>query len=282
LKQEEILYDWDKEEQGTWMREHLEAAKLMPDSEKEDYLAKARREKWKRDFLILGEMGLAYDLAAKSAKKSKDSAAPPILILDESDKFGASVEDAMLMPLERGLVYVPRLAEGYIGVAEWNSRPIVVTTSNDLRHKLSAPFVSRHVYSRFDTPLLVKELEILRSRCPRATPAQVAFAAKLLDAVRGIAGLEDYPSLRESIDVLNAFERDRLARLDEVNLLRYFCYFVKSGEAQELLKLQIDYLLLVANAFHPIVDMWLATRDANWKTTLMNSGRVFKTESEFV
>jgi hypothetical protein len=70
LKQEEILYDWDKEEQATWMREHLEAAKLMPDSEKEDYLAKARREKWKRDFLILGEMGLAYDLAATSAKKS--------------------------------------------------------------------------------------------------------------------------------------------------------------------------------------------------------------------
>jgi hypothetical protein len=83
--------------------------------------------------------------------------------------------------------------------------------------------------------------------------------------VRGIAGLEDYPSLRESIDVLNAFERDRLVYLDEVNLLRYFCYFVKSGEAQELLKLQIDYLLLVANAFHPIVDMWLAnaTRNGN-------------------
>ena len=282
LKQEEILYDWDKEEQATWMREHLEAAKTLPDSGKEDYLAKARREKWKRDFLILGEMGLAYDLAATSAKKSPEIAAPPILILDESDKFGASVEDAMLMPLERGLVYVPRLAEGYIGVADWNSRPIVVTTSNDLRHKLSAPFVSRHVYSRFNTPSLVKELEILRSRCPQATPAQVAFAAKLLDAVRGIAGLEDYPSLRESIDVLNAFERDRLARLDEVNLLRYFCYFVKSGEAQELLKLQIDYLLLVANAFHPIVDMWLAERDAKWKTTLMNSGRVFKTESEFV
>lgn len=279
LRQEEILYDWDKEEQSEWMQEHLRLAKDSPETERDSLLTRARREKWKRDFLILGEMGLAYDLAAQ-ASKAPETKAPPILLLDESDKFGASIEDSMLMPLERGLVYIPRLQEGFIGISDWKARPIVVTTSNDLRHKLSAPFVSRHVFSRFNTPSLVKELEILRARCPQASTAQLAFAIKLLDAVRGVAGLEDYPSLRESIDVVNAFERDQLIYLDEQILLRYFCYFVKTSEAQELLKLQLDYLLLAATAFHPVVDLWLAERDSSWKTMLMNSGSVFATERE--
>lgn len=281
LKQEEILYDWDREEQSEWTQEHLRLAKELPEDERDNLMKRARQEKWKRDFLILGEMGLAYDLAAQAAKESKKETAPPILLLDESDKFGASIEDSMLMPLERGLVYVPRLQGGFIGISDWEMRPIVVTTSNDLRHKLSAPFISRHIFSRFNTPSLVKELEILRVRCPQASAPQLAFAIKLLDAVRGVAGLEDYPSLRESIDVVNAFERDRLIYLDEQILLRYFCYFVKTSEAQELLKLQLDYLLLAATAFHPVVDMWLAERDQKWRAMLLNNGTVFMTEKEF-
>jgi len=267
LKQEEILYDWDREEQAAWMNENLRLAKDAPESEREQIMIRARAEKWKREFLILGEMGLAYDMAAKAMTDS-ENLAPPILILDESDKFGASVEDAMLMPLERGLIYIPRLVSGYIGVADWRFRPIVVATSNDLRHKLSAPFVSRHVFSRFATPSLIKELEILRARCPNATSIQLALTAKLLDGVRGIAGLEDYPSLRESIDVVGALTRDDVEDLDENSLIRYFCYFVKTSEAQEFLKLQLDYLLLTATAFHPQIDRWLAERDEDYASRL--------------
>jgi MoxR-like ATPase len=260
LKQEEILYDWDREEQAAWMNENLRLAKDAPENEREQIMIRARAGKWKREFLILGEMGLAYDLAAKAIDEG-ENLAPPILILDESDKFGASVEDAMLMPLERGLIYIPRLTDGFIGVSDWKSRPIVVTTSNDLRNKLSAPFISRHIFSSFSTPSLIKELEILRARCPRATSRQLALAIKLLDGVRGVAGLEDYPSLRESIDVVGAFERDRVEDLDENSLLRYFCYFAKTSEAQEFLKIQLDYLLLAATSFHPQIDGWLGARD---------------------
>ncbi len=263
LKQEEILYDWDKEEQAAWMNENLRLVQNTPEEKREKIMTQARREKWKREFLILGEMGLAYDLA-KQAAVSEEQNAPPILILDESDKFGASIEDAMLMPLERGLIYIPRLVDGFIGVSDWNSRPIVVTTSNDLRHKLSAPFISRHIFSSFSTPSLVKELEILRARSPLASSKQLALAIKLLDGVRGVAGLEDYPSLRESIDVVEAFERDCVEDLDEQSLLRYFCYFVKTSEAQEFLKIQLDYLLLTATSFHPQIDGWLGQRDESY------------------
>lgn len=245
------------------MNENLNLAKTLPENEREDFLKVARSEKWKREFLILGEMGVAYDLAAQSSLKGKENA-PPILLLDESDKFGASLEDAMLMPLERGLIYIPRLKSGFVGVSGWQSRPVVITTSNDLRNKLSAPFVSRHIFSSFATPSLIKELEILKARCPHATSIQLGLAIKLLDGVRGVAGLEDYPSLRESIDVANAFERDKIYDLDENSILKFFCYFVKTAEAQELLKLQLDYLLLAATSFNPQVDYWLAERDANY------------------
>lgn len=263
LTQEEILYDWDREEQEVWMRENLTVAKGLPANDQLAFLESARRKKWQRQFLILGEVGLAYDLAAKAAQATPRNP-PPVLLLDESDKFGASIEDSLLMPLERGLIYIPRYEGGCIGVTDWASRPIVITTSNDLRHKLSGPFISRHIYSRFANPTLEKELEILSAREPTASSAQLALAIKLLDAVRGIAGMEDHPSIRESIDVAGAFVRNSVESLDYGSLSRFFCYFVKTGEARELLSLQLDYLLAVTNAFHPIVDAWLADRDEIW------------------
>ncbi len=263
LKQEEILYDWDREEQEVWMREKLAIAKGLPTEEQSEFLDRSRKMKWQRQFLILGEVGLAYDLAAKATEGVQKSP-PPVLLLDESDKFGASIEDSLLMPLERGLIYIPRYEGGCIGISDWEFRPIVITTSNDLRHKLSGPFISRHVYSRFANPTLEKELEILRARNPAATSAQLAFAIKLLDAVRGIAGMEDHPSIRESIDVAGAFVRNSVASLDQYSLSRFFCYFVKTGEARELLSLQLDYLLAMTHGFHPVVDGWLGERDRDW------------------
>ncbi len=263
LKQEEILYDWDREEQEVWMRENLAAAKEIPSAEQAEFLEKARNAKWRRQFLILGEVGLAYDLAAKAAGSPLGNP-PPVLLLDESDKFGASIEDSLLMPLERGLIYIPRYEGGCIGVTDWESRPIVITTSNDLRHKLSGPFISRHIYSRFANPTLEKELEILRARNPAASSAQLAIAIKLLDAVRGIAGMEDHPSIRESIDVAGAFVRDSIESLDDLSLTRFFCYFVKTGDARELLSLQLDYLLAMTHGFHPVIDPRLAESDPQW------------------
>lgn len=261
LTQEEILYDWDREEQEVWMRENLTIAKGLPSKEQSALLETARKRKWQREFLILGEVGLAYDLAGQAADSN---APPPVLLLDEADKFGASIEDSLLMPLERGLIYIPRYDGGFIGITDRSLRPIVITTSNDLRNKLSSPFVSRHVFSSFATPSLEKELEILAVRNPRATSNQLALAIKLLDAVRGIAGLEDHPSIRESIDMSAAFTRDAVCELDNHVLRRYFCHFVKSASGQELLKLQDDYLVSSASAFHPVVDPWLGARDAAW------------------
>lgn len=270
LKQEEILYDWDREEQEVWMRENLTIANGLPAGERSEFLETARKLKWRRQFLILGEVGLAYDLAARAARLTPNNP-PPVLLLDESDKFGASIEDSLLMPLERGLIYIPRYEGGCIGITGWESRPIVITTSNDLRHKLSGPFISRHIFSRFANPTLEKELEILSARNPKASSAQLALAIKLLDAVRGIAGMEDHPSIRESIDVARAFVRDSIDLLDHQSLSRFFCYFVKTGEARELLGLQLDYLLAMTHAFHPIVDGWLGARDREWAMKWTNA-----------
>ena len=154
------------------------------------------------------------------------------MILDESDKFGASIEDSLLMPLERGLIYIPRYEGGTIGVPDWNSRPIVITTSNDLRHKLSSPFISRHVYSRFSSPSLEKELEILSTRNKRATSTHLALTTKLIDAVRGIAGMEDHPSVRESIDIVAALERDSIESLNSKSLSPIFLLFRKDRSIQ--------------------------------------------------
>ena len=216
LTQGEILYDWDREEQKVWMRENLAVAKGLPLSEQASFLEKARKMKWQRQFLILGEVGLAYDLAAKAAESN---APPPVLLLDESDKFGSSIEDSLLMPLERGLIYIPRYEGGCIGISDWGSRPIVITTSNDLRHKLSGPFISRHIFSRFANPTLEKELEILQARNPKASSGlALAISCLTLYADRRNGGS---PSIRESIDVAAAFVRNSVESLNHDSLSRF-------------------------------------------------------------
>ena len=76
--------------------------------------------------------------------------------------------------------------------------------------------------------------------------------------------MEDHPSIRESIDVAGAFVRDSVESLDHASLSRFFCYFVKTGDARELLGLQLDYLLAMTHSFHPTVDCWLGARDPEW------------------
>ncbi len=77
--------------------------------------------------------------------------------------------------------------------------------------------------------------------------------------------MEDHPSVRESIDIVAALERDLVESLNSKDLVRYFCYFVKTGASRELLTLQLDYLLAMTHAFHPDIDSWLGSRDASWK-----------------
>lgn len=258
LKQEELLCSWDRREQDSFMtdaRPHIEA---LPEATRARALESAREQRWTRAFLILGEVAGAY-------AKAQESNFPTLLRLDEVDKFGAAIEDALLSPLATGKIYVERLTEGFVGCTNEDVLPIVISTSNDSRHELSQPFRDRHLHTYFTTPGLMKELDILRARCPEIKAANLSSALKLLDAIRSVAGLSHYPSVRTGIQLARAFARDQITEINERNVSIYFTYFAKNRRDAEYLKKQLPYLLSCVGTFHPGVDGALSALDAEWR-----------------
>lgn len=239
------------------MRDVRPLVEALPEAERSRALESAREQRWTRRFLILGEVAAAYS-------KAQESEFPTLLRLDEADKFGAAIEDALLSPLATGRVFVERLTEGYVGCTDPNFLPIVISTSNDSRHQLSLPFRDRHLHTYFATPGLAKELEILRARCPETKAANMSQALKLLDAIRSVAGLSHYPSVRTAIQIARAFERDQVMEITERNAGVYFTYFAKNRRDAEYLKKQLPYLLSCVGTFHPEIDGQLAELDAEW------------------
>lgn len=257
LKQEELLCSWDRREQDSFMREARPLVEALPEADRACALESAREQRWTRRFLILGEVAAAY-------AKAQENEFPTLVRLDEVDKFGAAIEDALLSPLATGKIYVERLSEGFVGCTNEDVLPIVISTSNDSRHELSQPFRDRHLHTYFATPSLAKELQILRARCPEIKAANLSNALKLLDAIRSVAGLSHYPSVRTAIQLARAFKRDEITELDERNVSVYFTYFAKNRRDAEYLKKQLPYLLSCVATFHSEIDGSLAASDTEW------------------
>lgn len=258
LRQEEILCSWDAGEQEFFMREARAVIASYPEETRPQALDEFRRKRFTPEFLILGEVAAAY-------QKAQESRFPTLLRLDEVDKFGPGIEDALLSPLAAGVIYVERLESGFVGCTDAEFLPIVISTSNDSRHELSLPFRDRHLHTYFATPGLDKELEILRARCPEISSANLSNALKLLDAIRSVAGLSHYPSVRTGIQLARAFERDTVEEITERNVDVYFTYFAKNRRDAEYLKKQLPYLLSCVQTFHSQIDGWLMMRDPNWE-----------------
>lgn len=242
IKAEEILYSWDKEEQ----RDYMADARARKIDAKE-----ARANKWTKEFLLLGEFLAAYEAAANAD-------IPPLLFMDEIDKVGPAIEDMLLQPLASGVMHIPRLRpEGFVGTHDQSRWPIVFSASNNLRHKLSAPFRSRHVYSFIETPDNRKEVLILLSHVGDGSIELLKTVVKLLDAVRALGGLDDPPAIRESVKLLKALNRDGVTELTEQVMRRYLGHVIKSKGDRDYLIENLDYVVRFANAENEIFDAWV-------------------------
>ncbi len=243
IKAEELLYAWDREEQREWMRE----ARARSIS-----LEEAEEVKWSKKFLLLGEALGAYEAAANADF-------PPMLFMDEIDKVGPAIEDMLLQPLANGVMFVPRLRPtGFVGTHDQKKWPIVVAASNNLRHKLSAPFRSRFIYSYIENPAPQTEVLILLAHVPDTSEYLLRTVVKWLDAVRALTGLDDPPAVRESIKLLRALNRDGVTELSEDVAVRYLGLVVKHKGDRDCLKQYLDYVVGCANAPNDIFDSWVA------------------------
>lgn len=240
IKDEELLYSWDKDEQREWMNEARERGLSIED---------ARGEKWTRPYLNLGEVLGAYDAAATAS-------CPPLLFLDELDKLSLGQQNLLLQPFCDGVMFIPRLKpDGFIGCRDVQKRPIVISAAND---KISsAPLRSRHLFTPIETPDNKKEVEILLKHAPDTTTYLLKVVVKILDAVRAVPGISDPPALRESIQLLKALNRDRVTQVPEGLLRKYLCYLAKETEDRAYLLSSLPYIEASAVAPYRELDDWV-------------------------
>lgn len=211
MNRSEVLFDWDREEQGDMVEEERQAG--TPRHERQ-------AKKYTREFLILGEALGAFDYASRAP-------VPPILICDEVDKFTERIEDMLLQLFGRGWASVPRLDRN-IGTFDPDRWPIVILLSNDIRHELSAPMRSRCIYSWLDAPTPLEEVAILYTRVPEARPELLTQLVKIINHIRlDMPQVRDKPGLRESIDLLRQLVRDDVGNLTAEVIGEYLCFLGK-------------------------------------------------------
>lgn len=237
---DEILYSWDRDGQSEYVRQEILSGTPV---------VEARRHQWSEEFLILGEALAAFDYAAKHEEV-------PILIIDEIDKLTEPLEDMLLQLFGRGFAHVPRF--GNVGIDDRNRWPIVVLSSNNIRHDLSAPMRSRCAYSYMEVPTPQERVVILKTRVPEASATQVRYVAKLLFWIESIPGVVDKPALREGIVLLEAWVRDQVSgRITEEILLEYLCLIAKRENDRRYLADAAARLEKDINSVDGAIDRWV-------------------------
>lgn len=218
LKLADILYSWDVEAQNQSVIQAVQSGALE--------LKEAQRRQFSLDYLKLGEALHAFHWAAVTRTV-------PLLFFDEVDKLPVHLQDMLLQLCECGYSHVPRydravgIYDAQTGTTDRELWPIVIFTSNNLRHKLSDPFRSRCYYSWTELPTLAEEVKVLHARVPDAPPALLLAVIKINESIKTVTGVQKKPGLRELIDLLGALTRDRVRHLDESVLRAYVGYLAK-------------------------------------------------------
>jgi MoxR-like ATPase len=140
----------------------------------------------------------------------------PVLVIDEIDKTTLGNEYKLLEILETRQATIPNLLPtSTVGIPDTSNHlgPIVIVTANDER-ELSDPFISRCIFTYFQTPTPAEEVAILKSRVPAVSEPLLRQFVKMIHVIRHACNVERKPGIRESISFLNSIVRKRLPAID--------------------------------------------------------------------
>jgi MoxR-like ATPase len=131
--------------------------------------------------------------------RALESEKPCVLLIDELDKVDEGFEALLLEILSAWELSIPEF-----GTVRARSIPFVVLTSNEER-RLGDPIRRRSLYVRVDHPTPEREVEIIASRTPGASPVFHKRIAGIARAFRNYS-LEKPPSVSEMIDLAKGLE----------------------------------------------------------------------------
>lgn len=122
---------------------------------------------------------------------------PSVLLIDEIDKADEEVESFLLQALGEGEITVNDL-----GTFQLQNNLMVIMTSNSQRSLLDET-KDRCLFLYIDYPSIEREIEIVRSTIPDASPELVKSVVEMINKLRNL-NLTKKPSIRATVDWVKA------------------------------------------------------------------------------
>jgi|YNPMSStandDraft_2_1061718.scaffolds.fasta_scaffold00853_5 MoxR-like ATPase len=207
IHREQALYSWDRAAQQAYLAQERERGRSLEE---------IRPETHTLAFLNAGPVLRAFLWGA--------SGQAGILVIDEIDKLSPSSSDMLLEPLSEWTISIEYLAEGQVRIADPEDRPLVIMTSNGIRHGVSAPLRNRALYAYMTPPTLEERVRILHYS-GQTLPLEVFIqAVDILERIQMQLRLIEPPGLRKGTAFLQSLARQRVTAITQPVLLRHLCY----------------------------------------------------------
>ncbi|BDZ67012.1 AAA family ATPase [Methanobacterium ferruginis] len=209
---EQIVGEWNYQKQLL----HLEMSKIS------DTITKPDDDVFREDFFIKRPLLSAF---------MNDN--PSVILIDEIDKADEEVESFLLEALGEKQVTVNDL-----GTFDLKNDLMVILTSNSQRQLLDET-KDRCLYLYIDYPSLEREVEIVKTHLPEASPHLVEDVVKAMQKIRRM-NLSKVPSIRATVDWIKSMIMFNKNDLNEDSVKKTINVVIKNEEDREK----------VLNSFH--------------------------------
>lgn len=198
---EQIVGEWNYQKQLL----HLEMSKLAENNDNE-------KDIFNNEFFIKRPLLSAFM-----------NNRPSVILIDEIDKADEEVESFLLQALGEKQITVNDL-----GTFDLQNDLMVILTSNSQRQLLDET-KDRCLYLYIDYPSFERELEIVKSQLPDASPEIIKLVVRAMQKIRTM-NLSKKPSIRGTVDWVRSLILFDKTNLDEDSIKKTINVVIKNEE----------------------------------------------------
>ncbi|MFQ3583252.1 MAG: MoxR family ATPase [Chloracidobacterium sp.] len=238
IRREMVLYRWNREAQQVFLQQESMLGRNLDD---------IKHEMYTRRFLDLAPVAQAIEWAAQGRRS--------ILVIDEIDKLTPEASDLFLEPFSEWKVTIEMYTEGgCIKLSDPNFRPIVMLTSNAIRHGVSSPLRNRALYTYIFPPTLSERIKILYQYTEGKLSKGVFTQFVNLVETIGKSNLQEPPSLRNFTRLAVVLASKNIKRFTLDTVAGHLCYIANNEPDLKKLESQCAFLLEVSRIIPPEIE----------------------------
>jgi MoxR-like ATPase len=226
IQREQVLYTWNRSLQQMYLAQERERGRALEEIQAEIYGL---------SFLDAGPVLKAFSWSMQGN--------PGILIIDEIDKLSPGASDMLLEPFSEWSISIEYYSGPPVHLPDPMDRPLVIMTSNDIRHGVSAPLRNRALYAYLTPPTLEERIRILHHNGSSLSMDVFRSAVDILERIQLQLKLIDPPGLRKGTAFIQSLAQKKITALTAEVLEHHLCYLTSNESDYKRLRNFIPSLI---------------------------------------